>query len=77
MKKKTLCLVFLIGQIIGAAQPTAGLVAHYKLDGNATDASGNNNNGTNNGAFAAEDRFGNCGKAMEFNGTSNYIFISN
>ncbi len=28
----------------------AGLVAHYKLDGNATDSSGNNKNGVNNGA---------------------------
>jgi hypothetical protein len=51
----------------------AGLEAYYALNGNATDSSGNGNNGTNFGAVAASDRFGNAGGAMAFSGAGNYI----
>ncbi len=50
-----------------------GLVAYYPFCGNANDASGNNNNGTVNGASLTTDRFGNANSAYNFNGTSNYI----
>jgi hypothetical protein len=53
------------------------LVAYYKCDGNSTDSSGLANHGTNFGAISTQDRFGNCGKAMRFNGTSNYISAPN
>lgn len=52
---------------------TNGLVAYYPFCGNANDASGNNNNGTVNGASLTTDRFGNSNSAYNFNGTSNYI----
>ena len=42
---------------------TSGLVAHYTFDGNANDISGNNNNGTVNGATLVADRFGNANSA--------------
>ena len=49
---------------------TSGLVAHYTFDGNANDISGNNNNGTVNGATLVADRFGNANSAYKFDGTS-------
>lgn len=56
---------------------TNGLVAYYPFCGNANDESGNNNNGTVNGATLTADRFGNENSAYSFNGTSNYIFNNN
>ena len=44
-----------------------GLVADFRLDGNAVDSSSLANHGTVNGATPAQDRFGNCNKAMYFN----------
>jgi formylglycine-generating enzyme required for sulfatase activity len=52
-----------------------GVVAWYKLDGNGNDASGNGLNGTNNGAVATPDRFGNANSAMYFNNT--WIGVAN
>jgi hypothetical protein len=57
--------------------PTNGLVAWYPFTGNANDESGNGNNGTVNGATLTTDRFGNANKAYSFNGTSNFISVSN
>jgi uncharacterized protein (TIGR02145 family) len=51
----------------------SGLVAYYPFNGNAKDGSGNGNDGTVNGATLTSDRFGNEGKAYNFNGSSNYI----
>jgi hypothetical protein len=48
-------------------------VAIYKLDGNATDQSGNNYNGVLHGTTPTTDRFGNPNSALLFNGTSDYI----
>jgi len=53
--------------------PTSGLVAWYPFNGNANDASGNGNNGTNNGASLTADRLGNANSAFSFNGSSDYI----
>ncbi len=50
-----------------------GLVAYYPFNGNANDESGNGNNGVVNGATLTSDRFGNVGKAYDFNGIDNYI----
>ncbi len=52
---------------------TAGLVAYYPLDGDATDASGNGNHGTNFGAAGVSDRFGNTNSALGFGGAGDYI----
>jgi len=49
---------------------TNGLVAYYPFNGNANDASGNGNNGTNNGAILAKDRYGSDGNAFYFNATN-------
>ena len=51
------------------------LIAYYPFNGNANDESGNNHNGTVNGATPTTDRFGNINSAYEFNGTDNYIDI--
>ncbi len=55
--------------------PTNGLVGYWPFNGNANDESGNGNNGTNNGATLTTDRFGNSGKAYNFNGTNNFILV--
>jgi hypothetical protein len=60
-----------------ATDLTTGLVAYYPFNGNANDESGNGNNGTVNGATLTTDRFGNVGKAYNFDGVNNYISINN
>jgi hypothetical protein len=57
--------------------PTNGLVGYWPFNGNANDESGNGNNGTVNGAALAVDRFGDNSKAYSFNGTSDFIEVSN
>ena len=59
------------------ADITTGLVARYDFLGNANDLSGNNNNGTVDGATLTTDRFGNPNSAYSFNGTSSYIDVPN
>ncbi len=55
---------------------TEGLVAHYPLDGNAQDISGNNNHGQpNSTAVPTTDRFDNPGSAYYFNGLNSQIVI--
>jgi hypothetical protein len=53
-----------------------GLVACYPFNGNSNDESGNNNNGTVNGATLTTDRFGKANGAYNFDGTSDFIEIS-
>ena len=57
--------------------PTNGLVAYYPFNGNANDESGNNNNGTVNGATLTSDRHGNANKAYSFDGINDFIKINN
>lgn len=52
-----------------------GLVAYYPFNGNANDESGNNNNGTVNGATLTMDRHGYANKAYSFDGIDDYISI--
>ena len=54
--------------------PTNGLVGWWPFTGNANDLSGNNNNGTVNGAILTTDRFSNSNSAYQFN-TNNYIEV--
>jgi hypothetical protein len=44
------------------------IVAHYKLDGDVSDSSGNGYNGVNHGAIQGEDRLGDPSGAMYFDG---------
>ena len=50
-----------------------GLVAHYRLDGDARDASGNAYHGTPSGVEPGEDRFGSESGALLFRGTHDRI----
>jgi len=50
-----------------------GLVAWYPFDGDAKDASGNENHGTVNGPSLTEDRNGNADSAYSFDGNADYI----
>lgn len=54
----------------------APLVAHYPLDGNANDVSGNAKHGVLNGAYGAYDRNGNAGKALFFDGVNDDVKIN-
>jgi hypothetical protein len=81
MKKKNLLLtaiaIFGLATITNAQVPsyvpTNGLVGWWPFSGNANDESGNNYNGTVNGATLTTDRFGNVNSAYSFNGSSDYI----
>jgi hypothetical protein len=53
-----------------------GLVGYWPFCGNTNDASGNGNNGTISGANLTSDRFGNTNSAYSFNGSNNYISLS-
>ena len=50
-----------------------GLVAHYALDGDARDKSGNKNHGKVKGATPAKDRFGNPRGALSFDGKDDFV----
>jgi len=77
MKKFTIILGIVFVQLSLFAQiPTDSLVLYLPFNGNAIDESGNGNDGTINGATLTEDRFGNPNSAYHFNGTSDYIEIS-
>jgi hypothetical protein len=56
-----------MAQNVPSYVPTSGLVGWWPFNGNANDESGNNNNGTVNGATLSADRFGNANKAYQFN----------
>lgn len=55
--------------------PTSGLVGFWPFTGNATDVSGNGNNGIVAGASLSADRFSASNSAYSFNGTTNYISV--
>jgi Concanavalin A-like lectin/glucanases superfamily len=59
-----------------ATIPTNGLMIHLPFNGNANDASGNNNNGVVTGATLGNDRFGVANKAYRFN-DGNRINVTN
>lgn len=67
-------LSLFMGTVMGQA-PTNGLVAYYPFTGNASDASGNANNGTVVGATLTTDRNGVANSAYQFN--NNYITVPN
>jgi hypothetical protein len=72
MKKQLFILLFLSSTSLQTiAQPsyvpTNGLVGWWPFNGDANDESGNNNNGTVNGATLTTDRFGNSNSSYNFN----------
>ena len=66
-----------IAQNVPSYVPTNGLVGWWPFNGNANDESGNNNNGTVNGATLTADRFGNVNKAYSFVGGNNINIPNN
>jgi len=57
---------------------TSGLVAYYNFNGgNLNDSSGYKNNITFNNATPTTDRYGRANNAYLFNGTSNYMEVTN
>lgn len=57
--------------------PVNGLIAYYPFNGDASDSSGNSNNGTVYGASLTADRFGNPNAAYSFDGIDDYILVAN
>jgi hypothetical protein len=53
--------------------PLDGLIAYYPFNGNASDESGNENDGIVHGAMLTMDRFGNANGAYKFNGINSGI----
>lgn len=49
------------------------LVSHWKMDGNANDATPHSNHGTVNGATSTTDRYGRADSAYDFDGTDDDI----
>ena len=63
-------LVLLNSFAVAQVNLTEGLVAYYPFNGNTSDVSGNNNNGTPFGNVSyITDPFGNAGSAVAFGGT--------
>ncbi|MCB0270960.1 MAG: tandem-95 repeat protein, partial [Calditrichaeota bacterium] len=54
----------------------SGLVAYFPFNGNASDESGNGNDGTVNGASLTTDRFGNPNSAYSFDGQNDFILVN-
>jgi len=62
---------------IGGCVPTSGLVGSWTFNGNTNDSSGNGMNGVVNGATPVQGQDGQANGAYSFNGTNNYITLSN
>ena len=77
MKKIFFAFLFLSQLSFAQTTITDGLKAYYPFNGNANDASGNNNHPSYNNASLTADRVGNANSAYHFNGIDNYIRISN
>jgi hypothetical protein len=82
MRIKIYLIVFLLNsfcsvqaQTLPAYLPSSGLVGWWPFNGNATDQSGNGNNGTVNNAISTPDRTSTPGNAYSF-GASRYISVS-
>lgn len=73
MKKKLLFGIVLLYCLGSFAQPTSGLVAYWRMDGNFNDSTSNAINGTNTGATATTNNFGVANKAMDFNNPTSTV----
>ena len=61
----------------GSSPQASALVAYYPFNGNGHDASGSGNDALIEGATLTSDRFNNVQSAYSFNGSSDYMEISN
>ena len=64
------------GQLGNAQGLDQGLVGWWKFSGDATDSSGNGNDGTVNGATLTTDRHGQANRAYSFDGVNDYISMT-
>ena len=71
------CFLFLSECCTAQVNLDKGLQAYYPFNGNANDASGNNNNPVFNNTTITADRFGNPNSAYHFNGVYQYMRIPN
>ncbi len=76
-KLTILTITFLVMGSSVYSVSTEGLVAYYSFSGNATDMSGNGNDGTVSGATLTTDRNNNSNSAYSFDGVNDYITSSN
>lgn len=78
-KQYLLPLFFCLTLYAQAQAPTNGLVGYYPFNGNANDASGNNNNGVVTNVTLTTDRTGAANKAYQFGGydSPSWIKVSN
>lgn len=51
--------------------------AHYPLNADGKDVSGNNRNGTVNGAVPTSDKYNNENKALQFDGVDDHVLLAN
>lgn len=77
MNRILILLLLITNSTLAQVNLTQGLVAYYPFNGNANDASGNNNNPVFNNATLTADRLGNPNSAYHFNGVDNYMHIPN
>ncbi|MFN8397196.1 MAG: LamG-like jellyroll fold domain-containing protein, partial [Bacteroidia bacterium] len=76
--KRAFIIPLLLLAITATAQRSSDPIAHYLMNGDATDAGQYKNDGTLiGGVTAAEDRWGNPCGALKFDGTSGYITVPN
>lgn len=78
MKPILILLTFLSlsGQALAQLTLQDSLVAYYPMNGNALDASNNNNHGVVNGAVLTTDRFGTPNSAYFFDGIDDFIDLT-
>jgi hypothetical protein len=66
----------LLGYHKATTDLTSGLIAWYPFEGDASDASGNDRNGTVHGANLTQDRHGRENNAYKFDGEDDYIRVN-
>lgn len=77
MKKIIIAAMIGLSSSMIAQVPTSGLVSSWEFNGGlGTDGTGSNH-GTIHGATAIQDRCGNNASALHFNGTSDYVIMTN
>lgn len=72
--KNLFTLIFALFFVCGISAQD-GLIAHFQFDGDATDASGNGNDGYVEGPTLCPDRFGDPNKAYRFSSTQDRIAV--
>jgi len=72
---KKLLLSMLLVPFLSQAQDTTGLIAHWAMNGDATDASGHGHDGTGHNVTLTTGMYGIANTAYLFNGTNSMITI--